>query len=280
MTEQQSASNELWRGVDLSGITLVLGIGTGQLVELLAEEAQRAGGTVVLTSYSRAALSAHFDRVGPLPIERLCCRARELPLADSSVDLCVVNGSLREVPPAHYRAFLEELWRVLVPGGAVRISDLLPPSDALYGRAWRQRCDLITHLGEALGVPVALYADVRALAEAMQAVGFESMAVSLLPGYGLTDDWLSETVEAVTTMLSRVADPETRRTLRDVELPALIAAYRLGDQRAAERFVTRGNKIGDLALDMETAGTEQELAPRDDDDDHHHGGGALGEPRP
>ena len=260
---EQSA--DLWRGVDLSGITLVLGVGAGRLVELLAQEALQADGLVVLTSYARAALATSAELSATLPIERLCCRPRHLPLADASVDLCVVNGSLREVPVTHYRTFLEELWRVLTPGGHLRISDLIAPSGSPSGATWERRSAMIAELGHAMGRPVALHADPVALAAAMREVGFESMAVSLLPGYALTDEWLSDTIEAIRAMASRVGDPELRRKLLDDDLRALIASYRAGDQRAAERFVMRGNRVGDLALDMETAGTEEVLAARDDD---------------
>jgi len=266
MTEREQTDADLWSGVDLSGIVLVLGFGTGQLVQLLAEEALRAGGAVLLAGHSRATLASWHERVVGLPaVELLCCRYRELPLADASVDLCVINGTLREVPVPHYRTQLEEIWRVLVPGGQLRVSDLLAPSAEPYGRAWRARCELITHLGEALGKPVALNADVQALAVAMRAVGFESMAVSLLPGLALTDEWLGDTVEAVQTMASRVADSGVRRSLLETDVAALVSAYRAGRQRAAERFTMRGSKVGNLALDMETAGTAQVLAARVDD---------------
>ncbi|MGI6374705.1 MAG: class I SAM-dependent methyltransferase [Anaerolineae bacterium] len=267
MTVREQAGADLWSGVDLSGVTLVIGLGTGQLLQLLAEEAQRAGGIVVLASYLQPALAAVAELAAHLPVERVCCRPRELPLADGTVDLCVVNASLREVPLPHYRTFLDELWRVLVPGGHLRISDVLAPTDAPTALTWRRRCDLITRLGQALGRPVALHADARALAIAMQEVGYESMAVSLLPGVSLTSEWLGETVEAIRAMVSRVSDAELRQELLERELPALIAAFQRGDQRAADRFVVRGNKVGNLALDMETAGTAEVLAARDDEGD-------------
>jgi SAM-dependent methyltransferase len=263
MTDSEQ-SNDLWRGVGLSGITLVLGVGAGRLVELLAQEALQAGGLVVLASYARSALDTCAELSARLPIERLCARPRHLPLADASVDLCVINGSLRETPVARYRTLLEELWRVLVPGGHLRVADLIAPSGEPTGATWARRSAMIAELGQALGRPVALHADVRALAEAMREVGYESMAVSLLPGYALTDEWLSDTIEAIRAMSSRVADPEIRRKLLDRDLRALIASYRAGDQRAAERFAMRGNKVGNLALDMETAGTEEVLAARDE----------------
>jgi len=269
MTDSEHSGN-LWRGVDLSGITLVLGVGAGRLVELLARGALESGGLIVLAGYARAALGASDHLAATLPIERLCCRSRRLPLLDSSVDLCVINGSLREVPVTHYRTLLEEVWRVLTPGGHLRVSDLIAPGGDPSTVTWLRRTKIIAELGQALGRPVALHADVRALAEAMRDVGFESMAVSLLPGYGLTDEWLSDTAEAIRAMASRVGDPEVRRKLLESDLRALIASYRAGGQRAAERFVMRGNKVGNLALDMETAGAEEVLAARDTDPDLTH----------
>lgn len=265
MSEREQVGADLWSGVDLSGITLVIGLGTGQLLEMLAVEAQQAGGLVVLVSYLQPALEAAGDLATQLPIERVHCRSRQLPLADGSVDLCVVNGSLRDVPVPHYRTFLDELWRILVPGGHLRISDILPASDSPEALTWRRRCDLISRLGHAMGQPVALHADARALAKAMQETGYESMAISLLPGLALTPEWLGETVEAIRSMVSRVGDAHVRDDIIEVDIPALIASFRHGEQRAADRFVVRGNRVGNLALDMETAGTEAVLAARDDE---------------
>jgi hypothetical protein len=90
-------------------------------------------------------------------------------------------------------------------------------------------------------------------------VGFENLGVTVLPGFSLTDAWIEDTVNALRTMAGRVADRSAREEILNHDLPRLVAAYNQGDQRAAERFVLRGTKIGDLALDMEASFTEDDL---------------------
>ena len=95
-------------------------------------------------------------------------------------------------------------------------------------------------------------------------VGFEDLALSFLPGYGLTDAWLEETVNAIRNMAGRVGDHILRSEILNRDVGRLVAAYAQGDQRAAERFVLQGVKVGDLALSMESSFTEEDLlGPQD-----------------
>ena len=151
-----------------------------------------------------------------------------------------------------------------MPGGRLRLSDVLQPSEAEYNEAWRLRNALIERLAQAIGRPTALYANLPAVAQALTQIGFENLAVSLLPGYPLTEAWLDNTEEAVLAMASRPIDPDLRQQILERDLPRLIAAFRSGDQRAAERFVLRGAKAGGLALDMEASFTEADLVDQDD----------------
>ncbi len=263
-----NAQDPLWRGVDLSGITAVLGPAGGQLLQALAQQAAAVGsGCVLAIGYELEPLTQILPLADELPIAVLNARIRQLPLAEGSVDLLVMNGTLRQVPLRHLETMLQEIWRVLAPGGQLRVADIIEPSQEPHAEAWRVRNELVVKLGAALERPVANYVNLRDAAAALASVGFEELAVTILPGMPLTDAWLEATHSAIEAMASRVGDPTVRRAIIERDLPRLAAAYRQGDQRAAERFVLRGRKIGDLALSMEAAFTEQDLVDDDDDDD-------------
>jgi SAM-dependent methyltransferase len=248
----------VWRGVDLSGVTLVLGVGTGQLVALLKQQAALAGGNLVV-------LSPHMRELSPLvplqqgPLTLMRGRWRQIPLQSETVDLLVINGVLREVPEERLEQAFEEFWRVLVPGGHFRIADIIEPTEAEYNQAWALRNAIVRKLSRALDRPTALAVNLQRAALALRAVGFEDVAVSLLPGSPLTESWLEDTVNALYTMAGRLADRKLRDEILLQDIKRLIALFGQGGQRAAERFVLRGRKAGDLALDMEASFTEQDL---------------------
>lgn len=255
----------LWRGTDLSGNTVVIGQGEGHLIETLARQAAASGGgQVIVLGYRQDELSDLRGRLGELSVSYVNARSRIIPLRDATVDLLVMNGSLRQVPSAALYSLFEEVWRVLVPGGQLRIADIIEPSEAPYNSAWRERNALIARVAEALKRPVALYANLKATAETLTTIGFENLAVSLLPGYPLTEAWLENTEEAVMAMASRLVDPELRQQVLEHDLARLLRAYRSGKQRAPERFVLRGSKVGNLSLDMEASFTEDDLVGDDE----------------
>ncbi|MBM3189328.1 MAG: class I SAM-dependent methyltransferase [Chloroflexi bacterium] len=271
MSEQQpseSTANQEpshWRGLDFSGVTVVLGAGTGKLATLLREQALTSGGVLVVMDFGgnelrRLAAAWDGECHGATMLR---ARVRQIPLLSESVDLLALNGVLREVPGERMNALFDEVWRVLVPGGRLRVSDIIEPTEAEYDRAWVERNRIVRKLGEALDLPTALSVDIKAAAMALQSAGFERVGISLLPGYALTDAWLEETVNSLRTMCARVASRRLRDELLNEDLPRLIAAYASGGQRAAERFVLRAAKVGDLALDMEASFTEDDLVEPD-----------------
>jgi len=261
----EAGHEALWRGIDLSGVTVVLGVGEGRLIEALAHQAAVAGdGQIVAIGFRQDELTVLRGQLGSLPVHYVNARPRALPLQDASVDLLVMSGSLRQVPLGALRTFFEEIWRVLVPGGQLRIADILEPSEAPYNEAWRVRNALIQKMASALGRPTALHANLPATAQVLQSLGFEHLSASLLPGYPLSETWLESTEEAVMGMASRLVDPELRQELLEQDLARLVSAFRRGQQQAAERFVLRGAKVGSLSLDMEASFTEQDLASPDE----------------
>lgn len=250
----------LWRGIDFSGITVMIGVSTGRLLRLLLEQVQRAEGQLVVLGY-RAEELTPLGAEGLARLTALRARSRQLPLADASVDLLVLNGALRETPVERLPAMAAEAWRVLTPGGQLRVSDIMEASEAESDRAWAERNRLIRRLGEALGRPTALAVDLRAVAAALTAQGFEQLRLSILPGYPLHEEWLNDTVNAVRNMASRLPDAALRRQIIERDLPRLTSAYAQGGQCAAQRIVLSGVKAGNLALDMSASFTEADLRP-------------------
>jgi len=256
---QDLATNTVWRGLDFSGFTLVLGVGTGRLIRLLNEQVAASQGILAVVSYEPAQLRSLVPLMRHGPITPIHGRPRQLPVLREVVDLLVVNAVLRQVPDPKLEAMCEELWCALVPGGQLRISDVIEPSEAQYNAAWAERNRIVRKFGRILGRPVALSVDLKGAARALRSVGFENLSVSILPGHGLTDDWLEETVNVMRSMAGSVADRSLRSEILDQDLARLIRAYAQGGQRGAERFILRGTKPGHLALDMEASFTEEDL---------------------
>jgi SAM-dependent methyltransferase len=257
------ANQTQWRGIDFSGVTVALGVGTGRLIELLAQQVAQADGQLLAIDTQPSRLQALRPMCASGALAVLRARYRQLPLLGESVDLVVVNGVLREVPETRLQALFDEFWRVLVPGGLLRISDIIEPSEERYDDAWRARNQVVRKLAAALDKPAAVSVDLKAAARALRAVGFEELSVSLLPGYPLTEAWLEETVNALHSMAARIVDREQRNAIVQRDVPRLIAAFAGGAQRAAERFVLSGRKVGSLALDMQASFTEEDLLPEE-----------------
>lgn len=261
---QNATEETLWRGVDFSGVTVVLGIGTGRLIELLAQQAKMAQGHLVLVDFQPAHLQMALPLREQAPVLLMRGRYRQIPLVTETVDLLVVNGVLREVPESLLLRIFEEFWRVLVPGGQLRVSDVIEPAPVDHALAWTERNRIVRKLAGLLELPTALSVNLPEAAKAMRSVGFENPKATILPGYALTDAWLEETVNALRNMVSRVADRAKRDELLERDIPRLIAAYAQGSQRAAERFVLSGRKVGSLALEMEASFTEEDLRELED----------------
>jgi len=248
-----------WRGVDFSGVTVVLGVGTGRLVQLLVEQAAASGGNLIVASRKAAVLGTLMTLRTDTSLTLVQARPRHIPLLAETVDLLVVSGMLRQVPESKIDVMVDELWRTLVPGGQLRIADILEPSEAEYNLAWAVRNRIVGKMGNALNRPTAVSVNVKRAALAMRSRGFDDLKVSILPGFGLTQAWLEGTVNAARTMASRIVDRELRDDILKHDLERLIAAFHQGEQRAAERFVLRGTKAGHLALDMEASFRESDL---------------------
>ena len=129
-----------------------IGCGTGFMTKALATRARR----VILIDHSPVMLEKAKIELGDLEAD-LEFRVGELdaiPLDDNEVDGAFVNLVLHHVPDL--KATLRELYRTIVPGGSLVISDLLPHSeewlreehaDLRLGLEPGQLCDLARETG-------------------------------------------------------------------------------------------------------------------------------------
>ncbi len=262
--QQEPRVDATWRGVDFSGLTVVLGVGTGRLIEVLARQSAASNGTLLVTDASRRRLESLQPLRKEAPLTLTAARPRHIPVMSDVVDLLVVNGILRDIPKDRLGTFFSEVFRVLVPGGRLRVSDIIEPQDPEHTAAWAVRNDIVRTLALASGRPAAIAVDLKAAALALQRAGFENLSVSLLPGYVLNDEWLEDTVNAIRNLAGRVVQRDVRASVIQQDIPRLVDAYARGDQTAAERFVLQGVKAGNLALDMDAAFTEEDLVDTDE----------------
>lgn len=251
----------LWKGLDLSGLTVVLGAGTGAMLDLLLQRVSAASGQLAVME-PRLSDARELGRREPREaIAIVVGRPRRLPFIDEGIDLLVVNGTLREAPADGLSGLAREMWRVLVPGGSLRLADIVGPGEQPSDRAWATRNHIVSRLSQALGRQPGLALDVRAAAHALSGAGFEQLGLTLLPGYALSSAWLEDTVRAARDMTSGVADPSARHEIIDQLVPRLIDAFAEGGQRAAQRVVIRGVKPGGLAESMTASFSEADLRP-------------------
>jgi arsenite methyltransferase len=119
-------------GVIRAGDT-VLDIGSGSGTDVLvAANLVGSSGQVIgldMTEAMREKLSANAHALGAGNVRVLAGDAEEIPLPDRSVDVVTSNGVLNLVPDKG--AAVDEISRVLRPGGRVQIADIVvasPPS--------------------------------------------------------------------------------------------------------------------------------------------------------
>jgi len=127
-------------------------------------------------------------RVAPLLFE---ADGLALPLPDRSFDLITIAFGFRNF--ASYRRGLEEMVRVLRPGGAVAILEFAPPAKTLFGRmhTFYSR-KVLPKLGglisgdreayEYLPQSVGQFPDPAELSEEMQRAGFSEVRYELMTG--------------------------------------------------------------------------------------------------
>jgi demethylmenaquinone methyltransferase / 2-methoxy-6-polyprenyl-1,4-benzoquinol methylase len=169
--------------------------GTGDLARAFAAEVghgQPGGGTVVLTDINASMLGVGRDRLldEGLALPVSVCDAERLPFADGSFDIVSVAFGLRNM--THKERALEEMARVLVPGGKLLVLEFSQPAEPLrkpYDFYSFRVMPLIGRLvarDEAsyryLAESIRMHPDQSALKGLMKAAGFGHVDVHNLAG--------------------------------------------------------------------------------------------------
>ena len=155
--------------------------GTGDMMFALAG---RRGGLVYGADFCHPMLVEARRKAASRPAVVFEADALRLPLADASLDLITVAFGLRNF--ANYRQGLEELRRVLRPGGALAVLEFSRPPNALFARLYdfySRRIlprigALISGVGDAyeyLPESVGKFPGAEDLAEEMHAAGFAAV---------------------------------------------------------------------------------------------------------
>lgn len=101
-----------------------VGAGTGLLTLAAASAAER-----VIAVDTSSAMCEHLERklaaVGIRNVGVAVADAADIPLADGSVDVVVSNYCVHHLRDAHKRAALQEIMRILRPGGRLVIGDMM-----------------------------------------------------------------------------------------------------------------------------------------------------------
>lgn len=133
--------NARWRAALVDAIaegrpSLVLDVATGTAGVALAIHA-KTGAEIVGVDLDAGMVRTGADnvrRAGTPPVRLALSRAEQLPIADGTVDACSFTYLLRYVDdPA---ATIEEMARVVKPGGTVANLEFLVPERPLWHRAW------------------------------------------------------------------------------------------------------------------------------------------------
>ncbi|WP_192036774.1 methyltransferase domain-containing protein [Halomonas sp. YLGW01] len=145
-TAQQAMGEALWQRLpDHATRVLDLGCGPGHWTARLAHHYSKTDASTRVVGLDLApgmlaqAREQHGQRLG-----WLCGDAAQLPLADASLDLVFSNLAIQWCPDLD--AVLQELQRVLRPGGRALLNTLGPGTLAEVGWAWSRPGALLTFL--------------------------------------------------------------------------------------------------------------------------------------
>jgi demethylmenaquinone methyltransferase/2-methoxy-6-polyprenyl-1,4-benzoquinol methylase len=173
-------------------LVLDLCCGTGDLAFALARggQARIVGADFAHTMLVRAkeknataASGSQGNAATPMPF--LEADAMRLPFADASFDLVTTAFGFRNL--ANYEAGLQEIRRVLKPGGTIAILEFTEPPDTLFGKLYRWYfCEVLSRIGGLVSGHPAAYSYLPKsvarffrppeLVSLMTAVGYHSVA--------------------------------------------------------------------------------------------------------
>lgn len=149
---------------------LDIGCGPGKLVRALGALVGREG-TAVGIDPSASAVDYNRRR-DPSPNHRYQqATAQGLTAPDTWFDVVTCTFVMHHIPEQHRTAAIEEMWRVLRPGGRLLLADA-DPSDRMRSALTRIR--RLTRRGKERVDPFADI-DIRRYAETVRAVGFDEL---------------------------------------------------------------------------------------------------------
>lgn len=165
--------------------------GTGDLAFSLARNGQAKiiGADFSHTMLVRARGKAVAEAHGSAPVPFFEADALRLPFADASFDLVTAAFGFRNL--ANYEAGLEEILRVLKPGGTIAILEFTEPAPGFIGDAYRFYCQqVLPKIGGLISGDSAAYAYLpksvarffhpNELAGLMQQVGYADVRFILM----------------------------------------------------------------------------------------------------
>lgn len=173
-------------------LVLDLCCGTGDLALAMRDrgKARIIGADFAHTMLTRfrlkSSLGASHGLPGPPPLPVAEADALRLPFADQSFDLVATAFGFRNL--ANYDSGLQEMHRVLKPGGTIAILEFTEPPDNLVGNLYRSYfCRVLPRIGGWLSGDRAAYTYLpnsvsrffrpAELAALMSSMGYESVSV-------------------------------------------------------------------------------------------------------